>query len=134
MGLKSISVVIALAAVGSVFASSPSRAVNCTHFDQFDWNDMTTQQRNLWGRLGWDANRWDNDKPPATDTKDWALLTDVERNAALALGISPQDWSTDCGTRSGALNQKVLGATNKAAEAERLKDQLDNALDFAGGN
>ena len=52
-------------------------------WDEFDWEDMSEEEQELWEVLGWDEDSWDEeeDEPDSSD-KYWEDLTNKEQAAA----------------------------------------------------
>jgi len=99
-----------------IAAAGASSASVCA-WNNLDWSDMTRPQQALWARLGWNQARWDGNRPPASNAKDWFQLTTEERNAATELGFGPRNWETTC-------------SSSGSAERERA---IENAIGFASG-
>ena len=69
-------------------------------WNQFKWNELSQDEQQLWGILGWEEANWDGTgtQPvpvPASDSKSWDELTENERSAAEDLGHSEADWNPD---------------------------------------
>jgi hypothetical protein len=92
-----VGLVIAVAVMPQQNAAAGASLASICAWNGFDWSDMTHAQQALWVRLGWDQARWDGNKPPASNAKNWSQLTTDERNAATKLGFGPRSWEATCG-------------------------------------
>lgn len=62
-------------------------------WNNLNWNDLSVDEQNLWGILGWNAGLWNSDsKVPVSDNKSWNDLSDEERSAATYLGYNQKLW------------------------------------------
>lgn len=62
-----------------------------------DWAEMNAEERDAWGRLGWDATNWRSLDPelwPNSAGKFWDDLRRRERNAASDLGFNEAVWDS----------------------------------------
>lgn len=63
-------------------------------WEQFSWTELNPTEQWLWNVLGWNEQNWEDEEadPPASEDKDWAELTDWEREAAKRLGYDAEIW------------------------------------------
>jgi len=62
----------------------------------FDWEDMSEEEKSLWSILGWDKDSWEEeDDPPSSDDKEWRELSSNEKEAATSLGYDKETWDED---------------------------------------
>ena len=67
-----------------------------TFWEKFYWSDLTPAEQELWGKLGWDKDSWDEKAPPPrTEDMGWSELSPVERNAAKQLGYNSFYWDSN---------------------------------------
>ena len=67
-----------------------------TFWEKFYWSDLTPVEQELWGKLGWDKDSWDEKAPPPrTEDMSWSELSPVERNAAKQLGYNSFYWDSN---------------------------------------
>jgi hypothetical protein len=66
-----------------------------THYEDFDWDELPADVKEMAMVLGWDKATWDNDGKPPSENKDWEELTSAERAAAERLGFTEETWSDD---------------------------------------
>jgi hypothetical protein len=60
---------------------------------KFLWSDLTPEEQELWGKLGWDKDSWDEKTlAPPTENMDWNELTPEQRSAARKLGYNRILW------------------------------------------
>jgi hypothetical protein len=67
-------------------------------WEAYDWDEMSSNERQAWQILGWNRALWDSDNSNAvpSSSKDWSELTVNERKAARGLGFTPQTWEIAC--------------------------------------
>ncbi len=64
-------------------------------WNQFDWSELNSAEKALWGVLGWDEASWDGmAAEPASESKAWSELTEEERIAAEQLGYNGTYWDS----------------------------------------
>ncbi|MEN6617506.1 MAG: hypothetical protein ABFD12_13200 [Syntrophorhabdus sp.] len=61
-------------------------------WEQLSWADLSGEEKELWTALGWNENRWDSNKAPASTDKVWKDLSYQEQSAAMTLGFSEDVW------------------------------------------
>jgi hypothetical protein len=63
-------------------------------WDQFNWDELTTAEQDLWGILGWDEASWQGEADePASESKAWSELSNDELDAAGQLGYDEASWN-----------------------------------------
>jgi hypothetical protein len=63
-------------------------------WDEFDWDDLSPGEQELFGVLGWDQEGWDDDGEVPADDKDWEELSPKEQAALTALGYDEEYWDS----------------------------------------
>ena len=67
-----------------------------TFWSKFSWSDLTPEEQELWGTLGWKKDSWDGKAPPpSTEEMEWSELSTEERIAAEQLGYSRFFWDSN---------------------------------------
>lgn len=61
-------------------------------WEKLSWDDMSSQEQELWSLLGWRQEKWDRNDPPASSDKAWKDLTGQEQSAAMGLGFTQDIW------------------------------------------
>lgn len=61
-------------------------------WEQFTWEDMSSEEQELWSALGWRQYLWNRNDPPPSADKSWSDLTSTEQNAAQRLGFTQALW------------------------------------------
>lgn len=65
-------------------------------WDEFDWDELTPAEQELWGVLGWNQVSWDEEaEKPASEEKDWDELSAEEQSAAQKLGYTQEYWDAN---------------------------------------
>lgn len=85
----------AVPAYGALGIRTPS---SVCYWETLDWNQMSTEEKDMWAELGWTKKSWDSNNDslaPPSDDKTWTDLTSTERGAAQALGYTQQTWEND---------------------------------------
>ena len=62
-------------------------------WEQLGWDEMSATEQALWTALGWQADRWDNNDPPASAEMAWSELSPTQQNAARGLGFTEELWN-----------------------------------------
>lgn len=65
------------------------------HWNAFEWNELTNEEKKLWRKLGWAEGSWSADNSsdyPESYSTHWRELTPVQRRAATALGYDQATW------------------------------------------
>lgn len=86
------------------FALSAARAAqiraigNVCNWNSVDWDQMTRDEQQAWGTLGWTRETWEGDESNQvySESQDWSQLTLDEKSAAEALGYNATSWEQDC--------------------------------------
>jgi len=67
------------------------------YWNEFNWDDLTEEQKKIWVTLGWTMETWDAETGdftrPDSASKSWNELSDEERKAANALGYNEETWN-----------------------------------------
>ncbi len=63
-------------------------------WDEFDWDDLSEAEQNLFSALGWTEKTWDGDGDVPSSDKDWEELSPKERSALTALGYDEEYWDS----------------------------------------
>jgi hypothetical protein len=64
-------------------------------WDEFYWEDLSSEEQNLWSVLGWTKAEWDDDEGEVpSDDKDWEELSDNEQSALIVLGYDEEYWDS----------------------------------------
>ncbi|NLI29451.1 MAG: hypothetical protein GX423_05155 [Nitrospiraceae bacterium] len=63
-------------------------------WEKLTWEDMSSEEQELWSALGWRQYTWNRNEAPASADKSWNDLTASEQNAARGLGFSPALWDS----------------------------------------
>ena len=63
--------------------------------DPGDWAEFSPEQLEAAGLLGWTEERWNEEDMPAAYDKAWAVLTGVEKAAAMVMGYDEQTWAEE---------------------------------------
>ena len=67
-----------------------------TFWNNISWSELSPEEQELWGKLGWDKASWDGTAPPpATEEMEWSELSQEERTAAEQLGYSRFYWDSN---------------------------------------
>ena len=67
-----------------------------TFWSKFSWSDLSPEEQELWGKLGWKKDSWAGKAPPPpTEEMDWNELSPEERRAAKQLGYSSFYWDSN---------------------------------------
>jgi hypothetical protein len=67
-----------------------------TFWNKFSWSELSPEEQELWGKLGWKKESWDEKaSPPSTEDMDWSELSSEERKAAEQLGYSRFYWDSN---------------------------------------
>ncbi|HOW55213.1 MAG TPA: hypothetical protein PLR60_11240 [Syntrophorhabdaceae bacterium] len=61
-------------------------------WEKLSWADMSGEEKELWGILGWRQDRWDDNDAPESADKAWRDLTSQEQSAAMRLGFTEGVW------------------------------------------
>jgi len=65
-------------------------------WNSLEWDVLSPAEQALWNVLGWDAESWSGAAPePASESKNWADLSDAERFAAGKLGYDQVIWDSN---------------------------------------
>lgn len=57
-----------------------------------EWNDLSEDQKAMWGVLGWDAENWETGEGVSAENVSWHSLSAEQRHAATQLGFSQDAW------------------------------------------
>ena len=63
-------------------------------WDEFDWEELSSDEQQLFAALGWNEDKWDEDGKTASSDKDWEELSSKEQAALSALGYSEEYWNS----------------------------------------
>jgi hypothetical protein len=63
-------------------------------WDEFDWEDLSSEEQSLWSALGWTQTKWDDDGELPYENKDWEELRKKEQDALTALGFDEEYWDS----------------------------------------
>lgn len=67
---------------------------NPAMWEEFYWEDLSSEERDLWTALGWNERIWNSEiNVPATADMEWKDLTDSQRKAAQGLGFTEELWN-----------------------------------------
>ena len=64
-------------------------------YDEYDWDDLPETVKTAATLLGYNANVWDEDEEPESESKTWDDLTTKEKKAAKRLGFDRDKWDND---------------------------------------
>jgi hypothetical protein len=65
-------------------------------WDEESWINMSQEEQELWGILGWDEDSWEEETdPPKSSDLYWDDLTNSERDAATKLGYTQDLWDEE---------------------------------------
>lgn len=62
-------------------------------WEKLSWADLSSKEKELWTLLGWEADSWDRNDPPASADKLWKELNYQEQKAAAGLGFTENIWN-----------------------------------------
>ena len=66
-----------------------------THYEDWDWDELSEEVKAAASALGYDQKLWDGDGKPPSEDKDWEELTKAEREGAERLGYTEETWDDD---------------------------------------
>lgn len=61
-------------------------------WETLSWADLSDEEKELWGLLGWRQVNWDRNKAPTSADKCWKDLNNQEQCAAMSLGFTEDVW------------------------------------------
>jgi hypothetical protein len=65
-------------------------------WDDMSWIDMSAEEQEHWGFLGWNGDSWEEETdPPGSDDQYWDDLSSSERAAATKLGYTQDLWDEE---------------------------------------
>ncbi|OTE97587.1 hypothetical protein BCS42_04375 [Crenothrix sp. D3] len=64
-------------------------------WDNLSWDDLSADEKKLWGALGWNSKLWVNGTAPASQNTEWNDLSEEERAAARFLGYNKKSWNQE---------------------------------------
>ena len=65
-------------------------------WEDVSWEDLNSDEQELWGVLGWDADSWEEETDaPESDDTDWAELSSEEQSALTKLGYTQESWDEE---------------------------------------
>ncbi|TAD79609.1 MAG: hypothetical protein EA001_03960 [Oscillatoriales cyanobacterium] len=65
-------------------------------WEDVSWADMSSEEQELWGIVGWDADSWEEETdPPEADDSDWGDLGSEVQDALTKLGYTQALWDEE---------------------------------------
>ncbi len=86
------------AGVAAAPAEEIRRVVSVCVWNDFDWDQLSSAEKQAWEALGWSRALWETDDSAgvSSSSRNWAELSDTERNAAESLGFDAASWEIVC--------------------------------------
>jgi len=96
-------------------AKKKAAAISPTHSHAKEWTQLTDDEKQLWGLLGWTQAAWDRDVlVPDSARRKWKELPSKQKDAATRLGYSADNWDSFKNAPGAHIGLRKPGSSSRA--------------------